>query len=124
VNSTLESGPDTGLWAVRAGVAPEQVERTIAGIRAEVARFLARGPTAAELADTVSYLVGQLPLGLETNGGVTAHLLTMERFGLGLDYVERYPEIVRGVTREAMVEAARRYLSADEYVLAVAGPIG
>ena len=123
VSSALEPGLTTGLWAVRAGVAPAHVERAVAGIRAEIARFLAQGPTPGELADAVAYRVGQLPLGLETNGSVAAYLLTMERFGLGLDYVERYPEILRGVSREAVVEAARRYLSADEYTVAVAGPV-
>jgi zinc protease len=124
VTSTLESGPDTGLWTVRAGTAPAQMEPTIAGIQAEIARFLAQGPTPEEHADTVSYLTGHLPLALETNGGVANHLLAIERFDLGLDYVERYPEILNGITRAAVVETARRYLSADEYVLAMAGPIG
>jgi len=123
VTSALESGADTGLWTVRAGVAPAQVAPTIAGIRAEIAHFLAQGPTPEEYADTASYLTGHLPLALETNGGVASHLLAMERFDLGLDYVERYTEILEGITPTAMVEAARRYLSANEYVLAIAGPI-
>ena len=49
-----------------------------------------------ELEDAKSYLTGVLPLALETHDGVAATLLAIEEFGLGLDYLDRYPDIIAG----------------------------
>lgn len=123
VHSNLEAGPSAGPWTVRAGVAPGQVDRAVRGIVEQIERFLEQGPKDDELADAITYLVGQVPLRLETNDGVAATLLSIERFGLGLDFVERYPDILRTLSHQEIVETARRYLSTEGYALAMAGPV-
>ncbi len=120
--SGLEADLGAGPWSAIAGVNPANVERAIAAILREVSQFIADGPTDQELSDARDYLTGSLVLGLETNDGIAATLLTIERHDLGLDYIDRYPAIIGAVTREQIVEAARRYLSTERYVLAVAGP--
>jgi zinc protease len=120
--SGLEADVGAGPWSAVAGVSPANVERAAAAILHEVAQFVADGPTDQELADARDYLTGSLVLGLETNDGIAGTLLAIERYGLGLDYIDRYPAIIGGVSREQIVAAARRYLSTDDYVLTVAGP--
>jgi predicted Zn-dependent peptidase len=46
----------------------------------------------------------------------------MERYGLGLDYVQRYQGLIEEVTPERVRSAARSWLDPDAYALAVAGP--
>ena len=53
-----------------------------------------------ELEDAKSYLTGVLPLALETHDGVASILLAIEEFGLGLDYLDRYPDIIAAVEPE------------------------
>jgi predicted Zn-dependent peptidase len=48
-------------------------------------------------------------------------LADIELFSLGLDYVTRYPGIIRGITREAVIAAAAQ-LALPTYSLAIAGP--
>jgi zinc protease len=120
--SGLEADLGAGPWVAVAGVSPANVERAIEAILREVARFIADGPSGQERSDARDYLTGSLVLSLETNDGVASTLLTIERHGLGLDFIDRYPAIIGGVTHEQIVEAARRYLSTERYVLAVAGP--
>jgi zinc protease len=120
--SGLEADLGAGPWAAVAGVSPANVERAIEAILREVARFIADGPSEQERSDARDYLTGSLVLSLETNDGVAGTLLTIERHGLGLDFIDRYPAIIGGVTHAQIVEAARRYLSTERYVLAVAGP--
>jgi zinc protease len=67
-------------------------------------------------------MTGSTVLGLETNDGIAGTLLGIERYGLGLDYIARYPSIIRSISAERVVDAARRYLSTDHYVATVAGP--
>jgi zinc protease len=73
------------------------------------------------LADSQSSYIGILPLSLESNHGVAHALLNLERYQLGLDYYPRYPDLVRAVRREEVLEAARRYLDPERLAVAVAG---
>jgi zinc protease len=75
-----------------------------------------------ELADSQSYLTGSMPLRLETNEGVASALLDIEFYDLGLDYLQRYPELVQAVMPEQVQAVAQKYLQPDTYALAIAGP--
>jgi zinc protease len=122
VYSTLEAGLGTGPWLVTAGVNPSNVERAIEGILHQVRRLRDEPLPAEELADSQSFLTGSMPLRLETNEGIAATLLDIERHDLGFDYLLRYPDLVNTVTVQDVQEMARKYLDPDLYALAVAGP--
>ena len=59
---------------------------------------------------------------METNDGVASVMVDIEWHDLGLDYVERYVNIINGLTADDVQEAAQKYLATGKYVLAVAGP--
>ncbi|MFL5803369.1 MAG: M16 family metallopeptidase [Roseiflexaceae bacterium] len=120
--SNVDADLGAGPWAALAGVNPANVERAIAAILHEIAQFCADGPTEEEINDARDFMTGSLVLGLETNDGIAGTLLGIERYRLGADYIARYPAIIRGISAEQMVEAARKYLSTERYVLVVAGP--
>jgi zinc protease len=120
--SGLEADLGAGSWAAVAGVNPENLERAHEAILHEIGQFCAEGPTEQELADARAYLTGSLVLGLETSDGIAGTLLAIERYGLGLDYIARYPSIINSVSSEAITVTARKYLSTERYVLATAGP--
>lgn len=120
--SDLEGGLGPGAWAARAGINPANVERAVDAILAEVTGIREAPVTDRELADAQSYLTGVLPLALESNDGVTRTMLSIELYGLGLDFLARYPEIIRGLTKPDLQAAAQKHLSADRYALAIAMP--
>lgn len=120
--STLQAGIGPGSWEVSAGVNPKNLERAIHLIVKELRRFVERGVTKEELADNQANYIGRLPLSLESNHGVVNALLNIHRFDLGMDYYQRYASLVRGVTREDVVETARKYIDPDRLVIATAGP--
>jgi len=120
--STLEATNGPGAWMAIAGVNPVNVERAVESIVAEIKRICEEPIDENELADSQAFLTGSLPLRLETNQGVANTLLDMEWYGLGLDYVLRYPDLVNSVTPEQVLEVCRRYLKSDAYALAIAGP--
>jgi len=124
VYSELEAGLGQGSWSAIAGVNPENVERTVESICLEVRRLREEPVPAEELADSQLYLTGSMPLRLETNEGVARSLLDMERYCLGLDYLQRFPGLVNSVTVGDVREVAHKYLDPDVYALAVAGPVG
>ena len=120
--SNLSGGIGPGPWSVSAGVDPANVEQAIDLIRGEIARFIAEPVTAEELADSQTNFIGRLPLSLESNGGVASAILNLERFDLGLDYYRQYPDLVRAVTQEEVLETARRYFLPNRLGIAIAGP--
>jgi zinc protease len=122
IYSTFDPSVGEGPLLVRAGVDPVNVSRTIDAIDEEVRR-LAAGPTPAEVSETCEYLVGSIPRFLETNYGIAAFLQTVERYGLGADYDQRLPGLIRSVTIDEVRAAAAEVLNPDLASVAVAGPI-
>ena len=59
--------------------------------------------------------------GLERNSNLAAYAIRARRFGLGFDYMQRYPDIVRAITVEQVREAAERHLHPDKLVVVSAG---
>jgi zinc protease len=121
-STSLNAWPYSGSWEVSAGVNPANLSRAIDLILSELGRFIADGVTAEELADSQANYIGRLPLSLESNAGVASALLNLQRFELGLDYYRRYPDLVRSVTRQQVLEAARRYLDPERMVIVSSGP--
>jgi zinc protease len=120
--SQIEPRADGSLWTARAGVDPANVARTLVAVEREIARMRDEPVSALELEDAKSYLIGVLPLALETHDGVAATLLTIEQFGLGLDYVSRYPAIISAISREDVRNATEAFLDPDRIVIGIAGP--
>jgi len=120
--SSLNAGIGPGSWEVSAGVNPQNVKKASGLIISELKRFVDEGVTADELADTQANFIGRLPLSLESNGGVANALLNIERHNLGLDYYRRYEGLVREVTREDILNTARKFIDTDKLAIAVAGP--
>jgi zinc protease len=120
--SSLEAGLGQGPWSVRAGVNPVNVDKAIDIFRAEITRLRDELVTDQELEDGQDYLTGSLPLRLETNEGVAGTLLDMELYQLGDDYIMRYPDLIRGVTKEQIQRAAQEYLDPERYALVIVGP--
>ena len=120
--SILNAGMLGGSWEVSAGVNPDNLRRAEALILEELRRFTQELVSETELADSVSNLVGLLPLSLETNAGVASALVRLERYDLGLDYLRKYADTLREITPQQVLQAAQRYIDPDRLVITSAGP--
>jgi len=120
--SQMSAGMGPGPWSVSAGVNPENIDKAIDLIRAEINRFVTEPVDDDELADSKANFIGRLPLALESNGGVAGALLNLERYDLGLDYYLRYADKIEAVNPEGVLAAARKYLHPDKLAVSIAGP--
>uniref|UniRef100_A0A7C2WRR5 Insulinase family protein n=2 Tax=Thermorudis TaxID=1649508 RepID=A0A7C2WRR5_9BACT len=121
-SSTLEAGLGPGLWMAYAGVNPVNIERAIEQIIAEVIRLREEPVDQRELSDARTYLLGGLPLGLETSGAIASLALDLAFYDLGMDYIDRLPDLIGSIGAEQIQEVARRYLDPERMAIAVAGP--
>ncbi|MBN1639909.1 MAG: insulinase family protein [Anaerolineae bacterium] len=122
VHTSLEAGLGPGPWIAAAGVAPDDVDVAIEAILGEIQRLRDEPVGAEELADNKAYIADSLPLRLEGNGGIASQIAAMELFGLGLDYLQRFPALLQAVTAEDVQAVTRRLIDPERYVLSVAGP--
>ena len=121
-SSALDADIGIGPWVAFAGVNPQNVDQAIDSILHEFERIGQEPASDEELSDSIANMTGTLPLRLETNDGVASILLNMEWFGLGLDYLQTYPERIRAITKEDVQRVAADYLRTDSYTLVTAGP--
>ena len=120
--SSVSGGKANSIWGSRAGVDPGNIGRALEGIERELRTIRKEPVSDDEIADAKSYLIGSLPLGLESLGGVTNLLLTLEEYGLGLDYLDRYPDIISALTKDDLLRAAATYIDPDRLSIGIAGP--
>lgn len=121
VYSYFVAGRNAGRFQMAMQTRNESAREAIDVVRAEIERVRRDGVTAEELQDAKSYLTGSFALGLETNDDIADFLGQVEYLGLGLDYVDRYPDMIRRVTREDILRVARKYLQPEKLILVVVG---
>ena len=120
-SSSINASKSAGAWEVNAGVNPVNVDKAIALIKEEIKKFIQEGPTEEELEESQANYIGRLPLSMESNQGVAAALINIERFQLGMNYYREYPQKIAAVTREEVQQVAAKYLNPDEMVIITAG---
>lgn len=120
--SQVSGGLGPGPWQIVAGINPKNVELAVDLIAKEMKRLVTTNVTPTELSDNQSFFIGRLPLQLETNEGVAGMIASMEQYNLGLDYLRRYPSMIKAITRDQVRAAAQHYLDPEHYAVAVAGP--
>jgi zinc protease len=119
---SLNGGLGPGGWYAYAGVNPANVEKAVEMMLAEFKKIISKKVTVQELEDNQAQFLGRLPLSLETNEGVASMISSMELYNLGLDYLHRYPDLIKAITRADIQEAFRAFINPANMVLAVAGP--
>lgn len=122
VHSMVEKYPDTGYFAVQAGVQHENLELTIKTILNEFKKIKRTKVTKAELAKAQSYLKGTSALALETSDEIARHAATSM---LGVNRLRLITEILKGidvVTAADVQRVARDILRTDKLNLAIIGP--
>lgn len=120
--STVSGGHGPGPWEIVAGVNPANVEQAIDLINVEIERYVREPVTDEELRENQANFIGRLPLQLESNEGVAGALIHAERYELGLDYYQRYPELIASIKPGQILEIGKQYLDPKRMGIGIAGP--
>ena len=121
--SSLESRRAGGHWYVSAGVNPKNLEKAVAAIRAEMERVETEPFTGPEVDDGKTHLIGALQVTLERNAEYAAALHDIEYYGLGNDFLGRYPSIIRSLDPEDIRAKAVEYFDPDACSWVASGPV-
>ncbi|MGA1522434.1 MAG: M16 family metallopeptidase [Planctomycetota bacterium] len=118
---TQGAGLHPGAFTAYIGTSAGHRQRSIDVFLEEIRRIRSEPPSAQELQDVQEYLTGSYVFGLERNSNLVGYAIRARRYGLGYDYIHRYPDEVRAVTREDVLRAAATHLDAERVVIASAG---
>jgi zinc protease len=121
VFSSLQPMEHAGILYGGAATMNERAAETIDIVRQELWRMAEDGPTAEELDEAKTYLIGSYPLSFDSNSGIASRLLSIQQDDLGIDYVNRRNDLIEAVTLEEAQRVARRLIDPEGLVVTVVG---
>lgn len=108
-------------WFASLGVNPENVEKGLVGVKAELEKIQNPGVTEDELNRAKEYAAGSFPIRLQSKDAVADLLLYADTWGLGLDYTATFGAKLRAVTLAEVQAAVNRFTDSSKMVVVSAG---
>jgi len=99
----------------------ETAQEAIRLANEEIQRIREQPVTEQELNDAKDYLIGSFPLRFDTNRKVANFLAQVEFFQLGLDYPERYGDLIRKISGADVQRVAKQYLQPEKLITVTVG---
>lgn len=121
---TGSSGIHPGRFVAFISTSPENAGRAISELSGQIERIRSEPVDEEELATAKEFLTGSFVFEFQSNGNLARFLLNRELFALPVDFPSRYPGWIRQVTRDRILQVARRHLDAVNYTMVVVGPSG
>ena len=119
--SYFSPGLHAGAFTVGLQTRPDQAAQAIAVAKDVVAKFVAGGPTAAELKSAKDNLVGGFPLRIDSNRKLLDNVANIAWNNLPLDYLDTWTAQVAKVTAEDIRAAMQRKLQPGRMVTVTVG---
>ena len=112
-----------GAWDVSASFAPALLERGLASTRDVLGGWWQGGVTETELQGRKQGEIGTYLVGLSTTGGLAGFILTTLQRGYDVDWLDRYPEALRALTRDQVNAAIKKHVNPGTLTLVEAGSV-
>jgi zinc protease len=118
----VRSDLDPGYLGVYLATTPPKVAQALQGIEEILRAVRERGISQEELERAKTYLIGNYAIGLQGPLAMAATMAFDERYGLGGDFCRRYPEEIKRVNKEDILQVAQKYINLDSYAVVIVHP--
>jgi zinc protease len=122
IQGEATGGTAEQLFSVRVMADPSEVDRAMALMREEFGRIRDQGVTEEEIKGAKRSLIHTWAVQMGSNDDLARTLQHMETRGLGPDYLQKYPSLIEGVSRESLLDCARTRFDPDQVAVVVVGP--
>lgn len=112
---------ERGAFQIGLQTRRDATDQALKVVRETLKRYLAEGPTEAELKQAKDNLVGSFPLRLDSNRKILDYLAMMGFYNLPPDWLDSYPAKVAAVSRDDIMRALRARLHPDAMVTVIVG---
>lgn len=121
VYSYFAPGLHAGAFTLGLQTRPDQAAQAVQVSRDVVRRFVAEGPTPAELKAAKDFMIGGFALRLDSNRKLLENVANIAWYDLPLDYLDTWTQQVEKVTAADVKAAFARKLQPDRMVTVVVG---
>jgi zinc protease len=121
IHSSFHATHVPGPFVVTVTVKPESRDAAVASTLDEIARFLETGLTEKELKEEKTSRIGKFQVDLASNAGIAQALDAAAYYSLGLDYLDRFPALVRAISKEEADAEFRKRVHPDRFTIVSAG---
>jgi zinc protease len=121
IHSGFHATHVAGPFTVTVTVKPESRDAAIASTLDEIGRFLQSGLSEKELREEKSSRIGKFQVDLASNSGIAQALDAAVYYGLGIDYLDRFPSLVESITKEQADEEFRKRVHPELFTIVSAG---
>jgi zinc protease len=119
ISSQMMCNRQSGIFMISTATQSAQTADVVNSIIDVYREFSKSGVTQDELEKAREFAVGNMAFQLEGIGNVAEKLLWLKLYGRDPDYIERFDELISSISRDAVNEAIRAYLSSDHFAMAV-----
>ncbi len=117
VRTSFSAGKHTGTFRISMQTKNETADEAIGVAVDEIRRIRNQEVTEEELESAKTFLIGSFPIRLDTNRRIARFLARVEYLELGLDYPDRFPELIRQVSRGDVARVARAHLHPEKLIV-------
>jgi len=121
ISSSFAPGLHAGAFTISLQTRPDQAQQALDLLREVLRRFVADGPTPAELQAAKDNLVGGFALRIDTNRKLLDNVANIAWNGLPLDYLATWSEQVQNITAQEVRQAFARALQPHTMATVVLG---
>lgn len=111
----------SGHWVEDADVTTNVTGPFIKEVIGEIDRLRAEPPPAAELRGVQNFLAGLFVLFNSSSGDIASQLASVDRYGLGEDYIREYVRKIYAVTPADVQRLIRQYIDPAKLSIVIAG---
>lgn len=122
VTSFRRPGLGTGAFGLYLACDPKKLPIAKEAAFKELELLRQKGLTQDELNEAKKYFLGNLKIGLETNGSQAMHMALDELYGLGYDDIRQFIRDIEAVTLKDIKMAVKEIILPKRYVLVTVGP--
>ncbi|MEF9475579.1 MAG: insulinase family protein [Candidatus Mariimomonas ferrooxydans] len=121
IHSFFAGSKYSGFFKVGLQTKNESANTAIGEVLKEIKKIRDIQVSETELSDAKAFLTGSFPMKIETGRLISRFLVAVEYYGLGMDYIDNYPDYINSVTKEDVLNVAKKYLYPEEFILVVVG---
>lgn len=121
VYSYLQPFRHSSILAGGVATRSDAIGESLDVIRAEFKRMADEGPSATELNNAKSYLIGSYALRFDTSAKIASQLLGLMEEGFGTDYIDKRNSLIEAITLEDAKRVAKTLFAPENMIITVVG---
>lgn len=114
----------SGDFSVDTDVRNEVTDTSVSLILEELKRIITEEVTDEELETVKNYMTGVFPLQLETANAVASRVINLKLYNLPKDYYSKYISAINALTKQDILDAAKKYIHPENITIVVSGDAG